>query len=309
MQQQDGKLQKREECAALFISDLHMGSTHFDAPRLLTLLRSHNPRTLYMVGDIIDGWKLRKNWYWPEAYAALMREVLQMAENGTHIVYITGNHDERLRFLPQPMTRKLKNTFGITVKNELVHTGVNGKRWLVIHGDQFDWSILHGRLSRWGDHFYEWLSSTFLVFFTPRVRLEGKWKKFSLSKALRASGTHTLYLIKNFESAVFRRIQNEHVDGLICGHTHIPIIKTLEGKTYMNCGSGVGPAPTALIERLNGTFELIPYPSHDQRPPSELSPVSQDIKTREKELRVWIQRIWPAKKQMKTHYVALFQNR
>ncbi|MGB1077533.1 MAG: UDP-2,3-diacylglucosamine diphosphatase [Bdellovibrionales bacterium] len=241
----------------VFVSDLHMGSPKFSTFHFLSFLQSFECEHLYLGGDIIDGWKLKKDWYWPKEYNLLLAEILRKHEQGTKITYITGNHDARLRRLSLRRVEKFHKAYGIRIKTIDYHETLKKERFLILHGDQFDWAILRGPVSEWSDRFYHFLSERFLYRLSPRIAVKGKKKRFSLAKALRKSGTRALYLLNNFERAALRRITSDGVDGLICGHTHIPTIKNLKDKIYANSGSWVAQTSTALVENTDGTLEIL----------------------------------------------------
>ena len=286
------------KCKTLFVSDLHMGSYRFDADLFTRFLASYDPDTIYLVGDIIDGWKLRKRWHWPLSYVRSTSYLLSLAQQGKNIFYIMGNHDDRLRLLPPVINKRLKDKYGFQLLNKHIHTTEDGRKLLVIHGDQFDWKILHGRLSKWGDSVFDFITTRLLSTVSPRVRVKGKYTKFSLSKAVRKSGTHALYLLKNFEKAVLKRIEKDKVNGLICGHTHVPVQKELaEDKLYINTGSWMADTPTALIEHEDGRFELIfcnpqAYMQNANNQSVADIPFSSENMEKAKRLEEWVKHLW-----------------
>lgn len=287
------------KCRSLFVSDLHMGSRRFDAELFTRFIASYDPEKLFLGGDIIDGWKLCKRWYWPKSYVKATAYILKIAEEKQNVIYITGNHDDRLRLLPSTLNKRLKKGYGLQLLNKCIYEAADGRKFLVIHGDQFDWKILHGKLSQFGDRLFDWVTGHLLFKVNPRIRVNGKWKKFSLSKTLRKSGTRALYLIQNFEKAVFQRIEKDSVDGLICGHTHVPIVKTMNNKTYINTGSWMSDMPTALIEHLDGRFELIrcnpeAYALNRENLFDDIPDFPTDL-SKAIRLEEWAQHLWPEK--------------
>lgn len=250
----------------VFLSDLHMGAKSFDAPALLKFLQSVECKTLYLVGDIIDGWKLKKRWYWTESCSAIIDELIRKSHNGTKIVYLPGNHDDEIRRINPLMKYQLERQMQITITDKTVHRCADGKRFLILHGDQFDRAILRGPLSRWSDYLYDRWLDLINGHSLEHIRIDGRMKPFSLAKALGLQGQRALQLLNNFEQAVWRMASARQVDGLICGHTHIPVIKTMRGITYANAGSWLRRGHTALAETFDGVLTLIDWPESFAHP-------------------------------------------
>lgn len=255
------KSKNRHHVRSLFLSDFHMGARPFDSKALLSFLRHYECDYLYLVGDIIDGWKLRKRWLWDDHCTAILEELAAKAARGTLITYLPGNHDERIRHVKSRNKRRFSALIGIRIREQVVHRMANGQRFLVLHGDQFDSRIIKGALSRWSDYIYDLLLDILPPRKAERIMIDGKNKKFSLAKALQHRGKAALSLINNLESAVYRAVSLRKLDGLICGHTHIPVIKPIRDITYANCGAWLRTGHTALAELENGTLTLIDWPS------------------------------------------------
>lgn len=259
------KLQKYK---TIFISDLHLGSPGCQADALCEFLKHNNCETLYLVGDIIDGWRIRKKWYWPQSHTNVIRRILTASKRDTKVIYIIGNHDEFLRaFLRYGIS------FGrIAICNRAVHLGVNGKRYFVCHGDMFDGLMRSNR--KWimllGDNLY-----TILLRINTKLnavrRILGL-PYWSLSKALKKRTKRAMNFIHSFEAQVADYCHRKGYDGAICGHIHVAEIRDIDGITYMNVGDWVESC-TALVEHHDGRWELVEHkPSHMRATNSEKTP-------------------------------------
>jgi len=233
----------------LFISDVHLGSKGCNADFLADFLKYNHCDKLYMVGDIIDGWSLKKKNYWPQAHTNVIRRVLTKAKRGTDVVFVTGNHDEFLR-------RYSGLTFGnIQLLDEALHTTANGEQLLVIHGDKFDAVIQHQRwLALVGDWAYE--SLLYINTRLNRIRQKLGYGYWSLSAYLKHKVKTAVSFISDYEEAVMRECRERKLDGVICGHIHHPEIRHLDDINYYNCGDWVESC-TALAETEDGEIRLI----------------------------------------------------
>lgn len=233
------------------ISDVHLGSRGCKAKLLLNFLKSNNCETLYLIGDIIDAWKIQQNkWYWHQSHTDVVREILKKAKRGTQVVWIAGNHDEFLRpLIPYNIT------FGsIVIANQWVHSGIDGNRYLLVHGDLFDGIT---RLAPWisflGDKAYDVLLTVNTKYNWWRHKLGfGYW---SLSKYLKHKVKRAIDFMFQFELNLANYCTRKNFDGIICGHIHRAEIKELNGIVYMNTGDWVESC-TAILEHYNGTWEL-----------------------------------------------------
>lgn len=233
---------------SIFLSDFHIGARHFNAPALLDFLRRTDSEKLYLVGDIIDGWKLNKRWYWTEQTSAVFDELFRKAASGTEIIYITGNHDEAVRNLSLLKRLRYTRRLGIQIKNRIIHKTADGRDFLVMHGDQFDRAILRGRLSRWSDRLYDFIVTRTTGNKGPMIDIGGTSKRFSLAKFLSYHGQVALNILNNYENVLAREARRSDVEGIICGHTHIPACKKIgRGITYANCGSWLKSPGTAIV--------------------------------------------------------------
>jgi len=240
---------KSKQVRALFISDVHLGMKTIKVDQLLDFLDCHDAETIYLVGDILDGWRLQKNWRWPECYNVLLQNLLQKAENGTRIVYLPGNHDEFLRDY-------LGTHFGaIEVIDRTIHQAADGKQYLVIHGDQFDVVVLH---AKWLAHLGDWAYNAALrlnigVNFVRRKLGFGYW---SLSAWAKNKVKNAVSFIGRYEEALALEAKHSNVDGVICGHIHHADMHDHYGTRYINTGDWVESC-TAIVEHHDGEFELI----------------------------------------------------
>lgn len=239
----------RQPIRALFISDTHMGMRGAQVGALLDFLETVEPQTIYLVGDIVDGWRLKKSWHWTPACNRVVQVLLERLRAGVRIVYVPGNHDGFLREFAA------LRFGGLEVRDTAVHTGADGKRYLVIHGDQYDMVVRHARwFSRLGDVSYNLALRAALAI--NRVRRRFGRPNWSLSAWARANVGKAAALVTRFEQALSRAAVEEGADGVICGHIHSAAMHSLYGPAYLNCGDWVEHC-TALAERFDGTFELI----------------------------------------------------
>ncbi|MCB1517856.1 MAG: UDP-2,3-diacylglucosamine diphosphatase [Hyphomicrobiaceae bacterium] len=236
---------------SIFVSDLHLGMRSSKSADLCAFLSVYEADNLFLVGDIVDSWKLRKRWIWPEAYNHLVMMLIRLADKGTRVVILPGNHDAFLK-------RFTGVTFGqIELHERYVHAAANGKRYLVLHGDQFDGVVSqYGWLSRLG----HWAYDLALMLNRPinALRVLLGWNYWSLSKwgkrQVRQIGD-----IKNwFAEALAGEAAEAGADGVICGHIHIAEMHNDYGIDYLNCGDWVENR-TAIIETLDGRFELLSW--------------------------------------------------
>lgn len=235
----------------VWISDVHLGTRGCNAELLVDFLRSTDCQTLYLVGDIVDGWRLRKGWYWPDAHNEVVRRVLKMAHRGTRVVFVAGNHDEMLRDYAGL-------TFGgVELVLEAVHTTADGRRLLVTHGDAFDGVVLYARwLAFLGDKAYELLLRANILFNLVRRRL--KMPYWSLSAYMKKRVKNAVQFICSFEEAVATEAHKRGLDGVVCGHIHSAEIRDFNGITYYNDGDWVESC-TALVEDAQGRMTILDW--------------------------------------------------
>ena len=249
----------------VFISDVHLGFQGCSAKDLGDFLDQINCQTLYLVGDIIDFWALKKKRYWPTEHSRVLQSILRMAENGTRVVMVPGNHDETLR----PYDGMSIGC--IEVRDHLIHTTADGRRILVLHGDQFD-SVIRCSplLGIIGSNLYDGLLRM-NTWINAIRRYFGK-DYWSLVAYLKHKVKNAVQYIVRFEEAVATAARRENVDGVICGHIHRAEISQIQGITYMNCGDWVESC-TALLENPDGRMELMHWHLRSAPPRGDPVPV------------------------------------
>ena len=235
----------------VFISDIHLGTRGCQATLLLDFIREMECETLYLVGDIIDGWKMKSGWYWPQSHNDVVQKVLRLARKGVKVVYIPGNHDDRVRDFCGV------HFGGVIVARDAIVEAADGRRDLVTHGDEIDGVIEHAKwLAFLGDFAYRALLSLNTTWNLIRRRMGfGYW---SLSAYLKVKVKNALQFIENYETALSDEARRRGVDGVICGHIHKAEIRTMGDILYLNDGDWVESC-TALVEHFDGTMELIDW--------------------------------------------------
>ena len=235
----------------VWISDVHLGTPGCAAEMLVDFLRSTDCDTLYLVGDIIDGWQLRKGWHWPARHNDVVRCVLKQAKRGTRVIYVPGNHDEAMRDYVG------LNFGGVEIAAEAIHQTADGRRLLVIHGDEFDGVMLYARwLAFLGDHAYTMLLKTNV--WVNAVRRRFGMPYWSLSAHLKKKVKNAVQFISGYEEVVARAALERRVDGVVCGHIHSPEIRQFGPVTYYNDGDWVESC-TALVEHADGRMEIVDW--------------------------------------------------
>ena len=228
----------------LFLSDIHLGSKGCQADKLLDFLRHYEADTVYLVGDIVDGWQLKANWYWPQTHNDVVQKLLRQARKGARLLYIPGNHDEFLRDYYGT------HFGGIDVLEDAIHVGPDGKRYLVIHGDLFDVVIRHARwLALLGNNAYDlaiWLNTHFNA-----IRRAFGLTYWSLSQWAKLKVKNAVNFIGEYETTLAAEARRRGVDGVICGHIHHAVIRSEFGLAYINCGDWVESC-TAVVEHFDG---------------------------------------------------------
>jgi UDP-2,3-diacylglucosamine pyrophosphatase LpxH len=235
----------------VWISDVHLGTRGCNAPMLVDFLRSVECETLYLVGDIVDGWRLRKGWYWPDAHNEVVRRVLKMAHRGTRVVFIAGNHDEMLRDYAG------MSFGGVEIALEAVHETADGRRLLITHGDSFDGVVLYAKwLAFLGDKAYSLLLRSNIWINAVRRRL--KLPYWSLSGYMKKRVKNAVAFVSSYEEAVAHEAIHRGLDGIVCGHIHCAEIREIGGITYYNDGDWVESC-TALAEDFAGAITIIDW--------------------------------------------------
>ena len=236
---------------SIFISDIHLGTAGCQAGALLDFLKSHQSDHLYLVGDIVDGWQLRRKWYWPQSHNDVVQKLLKRTRKGCRIVFVPGNHDEFARQFAG------LHFGGVEVAAEAVHVTAQGKSLWVVHGDDFDAVIQSAKwLAYVGDNLYE---------LTLRMnrqlnRLRGKLglPYWSLSAYLKHRVKSALNYVTQFEQAVAAEARRRGHDGVVCGHIHRAEMRDIGGTLYCNDGDWV-ESRTALVEHFDGRLELLQW--------------------------------------------------
>ncbi|GGC84240.1 UDP-2,3-diacylglucosamine diphosphatase [Chelatococcus reniformis] len=233
----------------MFLSDVHLGTKGCQAELLLDFLKCYDADTIYLVGDIVDGWRLKAGWYWPQTHNDVVQKLLRKVRKGSKLIYIPGNHDEFLRDYVG------SNFGGIDVLDSAIHETADGKRFLVIHGDQLDIVVRH---AKWLAFFGDWAYSTALLLNTYLniVRRRLGLTYWSLSAWAKLKVKNAVNFIGRFEELLSAEARRHEADGVICGHIHHAIMHDRFGVTYVNTGDWVESC-TGLVEHYDGRFELL----------------------------------------------------
>lgn len=234
---------------AIWLSDIHLGDRDCKAEFLLDFLKSTSCDTLYLVGDMIDLWAMKRSFFWPPSHHAVLRKIISLANSGTNVIYIPGNHDELVREIIGTSVLNIK------IHNEYIHTTRAGKKLLLTHGDEFDHAVLCNRLTkiigyaaygllirinRWGN----------------RIRKYFGLPYWSLAYYIKNRVKNSREAIATFEQAAAQEAIRRKVDGIVCGHIHQPEIRTIEGVLYCNDGDWIESC-TALVEHPQGQLEIL----------------------------------------------------
>jgi UDP-2,3-diacylglucosamine pyrophosphatase LpxH len=250
----------------VWISDLHLGTPGCQAAALLDFLRHVECETLFLVGDIIDGWQLRRSWYWPQAHNDVVQKLLRKARKGTRVIYVPGNHDEFAR------RYALHNFGGVDVVEDWMHLTADGRRLWVTHGDLFDGVI---QCARWlavaGDMAYEITLKVNRGFNRARARLGLPY--WSLSRYLKGKVKRAVSYVGDFEAAVAREARARGADGVVCGHIHHAELRDIGGILYANDGDWV-ESLSALVEHADGRLQIVDWSRHASRPGAAAVPAA-----------------------------------
>lgn len=233
----------------VFISDTHLGTPMARADLLLDFLKNIRVKKLYLVGDIIDGWAIKRKWYWDKDHDAVIRRILKMAKHGVEVIYVPGNHDEAFRQFDD------LNLAGVTVKQEDIHIDAQGRKHWVLHGDKFDGAIKYAKwLAHVGDRIY-----TVLLKLNQWYNYYRKWRGapyWSLSAHLKQKAKNAVEYIGKFEEVIAKEAETKGVEGVICGHIHHAEKRKIGDILYMNDGDWVESC-TALVETHEGNFDIL----------------------------------------------------
>lgn len=242
--------QNKKVFRAIWISDFHLGTKACDSEKLFSFLSETHSEYLYLVGDIMDLWNFKK-WYWPQTQNNIMRKLLKETR-ANNIIYLPGNHDEFFKELEGIVIGN------IVIKKECVHVTSKGFRFLIFHGDEFDFVIRNQKwLAYFGSMAYEWLMKLNFIVSFIRKKI-GREKHWSLAEYMKKNIKNVVKHIGNFETIVVNKAKNSGVHGIICGHLHTPNIKKIDGTYYLNSGDWIDNL-TAIVETMDGDIELITY--------------------------------------------------
>ena len=233
----------------LFISDIHLGTRGCQATILLDFLRHADADRIYLVGDIVDCWRLKRGWYWPQTHNDVVQKLLRKARKGAEIIFIPGNHDEVLRDYVGT------HFGGIEVVRRATHEAADGSTYLVIHGDEFDVVV---RYAKWLAYLGDWAYVTAIVFNTyfNVARRKLGFPYWSLSAWLKLKVKNAVNFIGEFEQALVQEAERCGVDGVVCGHIHHASDRKVGPVHYLNCGDWVESC-TALVEHHDGRLEIL----------------------------------------------------
>lgn len=236
---------------SIWISDVHLGTSGAKAEMLCDFLKYNSCDTLYLVGDIIDGWSMKKRAYWPQQHVNVIRRMLTRSKKGTKIVYITGNHDEFLR-------RYSGMSFGnIHLVDEYIHHSPNGKKYWIVHGDAFDAVVFN---KKWlvviGDLAYDTMLKVNIWF--NRARSALGMEQCSLATYLKNKVRTAFSIISNYEATLVKECKKRGLQGVICGHIHHPVLKEIDDIQYGNCGDWIESC-SAMVENKQGHLEIIQW--------------------------------------------------
>jgi len=244
------------QCRTIWLSDIHLGTRDCKAEFLLEFLRRYDAEKIYLVGDIIDGWSLRRKWYWPTAHSTVIQKILRKSRKGTRVIFIPGNHDE---FLRSYVGLEIGD---IELLQDDIHITADGKKLLVMHGDEFDSVIAYARwLTHVGDYIYMKLLT--LNRWLNHVRQKMGLSYWSLSARVKQKVKQAVQIISDFEYYLADIAKRRQVDGVVCGHIHHAEIKPVGSILYCNDGDWVESC-TALVEWFDGRLEIIYWVSDGQ---------------------------------------------
>ncbi|HTV32561.1 MAG TPA: UDP-2,3-diacylglucosamine diphosphatase [Methylocella sp.] len=234
---------------ALFLSDVHLGTRGCQAELLLDFLKHNDAETIYLVGDMIDGWRLKHGWYWPQSHNDVVQKLLRKVRKGTRMIYIPGNHDEFARDY-------IGAVFGgVEVVEHAYHETADKKRLFVVHGDQFDIVVKHARwlafLGDWAYTFALWMN-----LWLNRIRRKLGLTYWSLSSWAKLKVKNAVNFIGAYEVALAEAARRHHADGVVCGHIHHAVIREIDGVLYVNSGDFVESC-TAIAEHHDGQLEIL----------------------------------------------------
>ena len=254
----------------IFLSDFHLGTRGCQADLILDFLRHNDADTFYLVGDIIDGWRMRASFYWPQSHNDVIQKLLRKVRRGARMVFVPGNHDEFAR-------QFIGLSFGGVeiVRNAKIETA-DGRRFLIMHGDEFDVVVRHSKwLAFFGDWAYDFALFINTYFNMVRRRLGFSYWSFSAWAKLKVK--NAVNFIGSFENALADEARRRGADGVICGHIHHPVIRDVEGVTYVNTGDFVESC-SYVVEHHDGRLEVMRWavPLSPARSPALATAIAED---------------------------------
>lgn len=245
---------------SIFLSDIHLGTKACQAEHLLDFLKHYSSEHVFLLGDIVDLWAMKRGGvHWTAAQNTFVQKMLRRSRHGEKVIFIPGNHDEAIR-------EYAGSFFGdVEVANEYIHKAADGRQYLLIHGDEFDQVTLHHKwVAILGDQAYNLLVNLniYLSWLRRTLKIQGYWSLAGYAKRKVKTAVNFIF---DFEDSVIRHVRDRKLDGAICGHIHWPMIKEVDGLTYMNCGDWVDSC-TAIVEHLDGRMQLIHWKGSESLP-------------------------------------------
>ncbi len=245
------------KCKTIFVSDIHLGTKFSKAERFLEFLKDVECENIYLVGDIIDGWAMKRKIKWAQSHSDVIQKLLRRARKDTNVYFVTGNHDDFIRpFLPLVLGDRL------FVNDYFEHRSLDGRLFYVTHGDFFDSITMTKKwIAIMGDYGYDMLLhlNGFIQFMRKTFGIKRYW---SLSKYVKDNVKKSVSFINDFERVLAKHAQHHNYDGIICGHIHKAEMKNIDGILYLNCGDWVESC-TALIETLEGEWKIVEHLKHE----------------------------------------------
>jgi UDP-2,3-diacylglucosamine pyrophosphatase LpxH len=240
-----------QQVRSIFLSDIHLGTKACQAGHLLSFLKEYSAEYVFLLGDIVDLWSMKRGGvHWSPEQNTVVQKMLRRSRNGEKVIFIPGNHDEAIR-------EYAGSSFGdVMVMQEYIHTAADGRKYLLLHGDEFDQVTLHHKwVAVLGDMAYNVLVNlnVYLSWLRRTLKVTGYWSLAGYAKRKIKTAVNFIF---DFEDSVLHHARERGVDGAICGHIHWPMIKNIDGMTYLNCGDWVDSC-TAIVEHLDGRMELI----------------------------------------------------
>lgn len=279
MDTQTGLNKKPKQHRTLWISDVHLGTRNCQARALLDFMAHNEAETVYLIGDIIDGWQLKKRWYWPQTHNDVIQKLLRKARKGTRIVYITGNHDMFIREFIENLDegdRRIPSIEmgGIEFVDEVIHTTADGRKIWILHGDLFDGVVQNMQwLAKIGDELYMFALKANRWLNLWRAKMG--WEYWSLSQFLKDRVKNAVAYIDSFETAVATEAQRRGCQAVLCGHIHKAQMRDINGVTYLNSGDWV-ESLTAVAEDAQGQLSIIEWGKLSHRA-LEVAPVTTEV--------------------------------